>query len=446
MGKLSDPQRAILGNPPMSGSAARTFAASLDWMFKGFPALDDDVAFDQIRARRWNVLAEDVMLPAAILRESALDHNIRWMQRFCELAGVHICPHAKTTMAPQLVERQLAAGAWGITAATVAQVRVFRRHGISRILLANQLIGRQSIGYILNELERDPEFDFYCLVDSESSVAALEAALDARKLDRKLQVLIEVGRPAGRAGVRTEHAVVSLAERVAGSAHLELRGLEAFEGIVQADVIDGERNVREWLKRLAKAAEICRMMGYFAGRPLLTAGGSSYFDIVADVLSARELRSWFTIVLRSGCYVAHDSEFYDQMVARLLGRSTAALSLGETLRPAIELWAYVLSRPEPGRIVAGLGKRDASFDIALPKPLGWSRPGSAKIRLLGGDHRTVRLDDQHAYLEVPFTSPLKVGDLISFGISHPCTTFDRWPVMYLADDDLNITGAVRTFF
>ena len=430
----------------MKGSAAGPSSAPLDWTFKAFPALDEAVAFDQVGDRRWNVLAEDVMLPAAILRESALDHNIRWMQRFCELTGVDICPHAKTTMAPQLVQRQLAAGAWGITAATVAQVRVFRRHGINRILLANQLIGRQSIGYILDEIERDPDFDFYCLVDSESSVVALEAALEARKLNRKLQVLIEMGRPGGRTGARTEEAVVSLAERVATSSHLELRGLEAFEGILQTDAIDGERHVRQWLKRLADAAQICRMMGYFTGKPLLTAGGSSYFDVVAEMLSARELRYRFTIVLRSGCYITHDSEFYEQMVTRLLGRSAAALSLGETLRPAIELWAYVLSRPEPGRIVAGLGKRDASFDIALPKPLGWSRPGSTKIGLLGADHRTVRLDDQHAYLEVPLTTPLKVGDLISFGISHPCTTFDRWPVMYLADDELNITGAIRTFF
>lgn len=89
-----------------------------------------------------------------------------------------------------------------------------------------------------------------------------------------------------------------------------------------------------------------------------------------------------------------------------------------------------------------------SADLALSTSFKMtaSRPGSPNVRLLAGDHRTVRLDDQHAYLDVPFTTPLKVGDLISFGISHPCTTFDRWPVMYLADDDLNITGAVRTYF
>jgi D-serine dehydratase len=58
----------------------------------------------------------------------------------------------------------------------------------------------------------------------------------------------------------------------------------------------------------------------------------------------------------------------------------------------------------------------------------------------------VRLDDQHAYLDVPPESPLQVGDLIAFGISHPCTTFDRWRALYLVDDALTVTGAVHTFF
>jgi D-serine dehydratase len=421
-----------------------TDPAPLNWTFKALPARENEVPFGEIASRNWNVLAGDVMLPAAVLRESALDHNLRWMQRFCELTGVEICPHGKTTMAPELFKRQIAAGAWGMTAATTAQVRVYRQHGINRILFANELIGRQNILYILDELDRDPDFDFYCLVDSDAAVEILEGALAERKSPRRLQVLVELGLPGGRAGVRSEAEIIALAERVAQSSHLALRGVEAFEGIVQSDS-DREDRVRQFLKRLIDVAEICDNMGFFEGRPLLTAGGSSFFDFVAE-MPRDELRSRFTIVLRSGCYVTHDSEFYQGTVEKLLRRSRAAASLGDGLRPAIELWAYVQSRPEPTRIIAGLGKRDASHDVTLPKPLSGVRAGSSKPEALGADYRTVRLDDQHAYLDVPPDSELQVGDMICFGISHPCTTFDRWQAMYVADDDLNVVGAIRTYF
>ena len=418
----------------------------LDWTFKALPAAEADVGIGSIAARGWNVLAEDLMLPVAVLRESALENNLIWMKRFCQEAGVEICPHGKTTMAPKLFERQIAAGAWGITAATVAQVRVYRKHGIQRIILANQLIGRQNVEYVLNELERHPDFDFYCLVDSREGVELLNSALKHSQVTKPLQVLLEIGLVGGRTGVRKKAEALQIAERIALSPNLRLRGIEAFEGIVQAGPgEEGDLRVRQLMEEIAEVAEHCFSNGLFAGRPILTAGGSSYFDIVADVLGNSDPASRFTVVLRSGCYVTHDSEFYEEMIRRLLLRTGSDRNTSALL-PAIELWAYVQSRPEPGRVIAGLGKRDASFDIALPKPLGWVRAGSKEVCQLGPDHQTVRLDDHHAYLDVPPNSPLRVGDLMYFGISHPCTTFDRWPAMYVVDDQRNVIDVVRTYF
>jgi len=419
----------------------------LDWTFKALPASDDSVAIADIAGRRWNILAEDVMLPAAVLHESALDHNLQWMRRFCEAAGVEICPHGKTSMAPELFQRQLSAGAWGITAATVPQLRVYRKHGIKRIIFANQLVGRQNIAYVINELERDPGLDLYCLVDSHRGIDLLDSAVAASGLKRPLQLLVELGLKSGRGGVRHNAEAVHLAERIAKTPRLSLRGIEAFEGIVAGhEGASADSQVSGFVERICDVAEQCEAKGLFSGKPLLTAGGSAFFDIVAGVLARQNLKQRFTIVLRSGCYITHDSGHYELLVDRLISRSGIAAELGRGLRPALELWAYVLSRPEPGRIIAGLGKRDASFDIALPKPLRWSQAGSGEQRPVSIHHRTVRLDDQHAYLDVPADSPLQVGDLLGFGISHPCTTFDRWPALYVVDDDLNVTGAMRTFF
>lgn len=416
----------------------------LDWLHKGLPAAETSLGLDDLSKRGWNVLREDLMLPAAVLFESALAHNSAWMRRFTELAGVKLCPHGKTTMSPQLFERQLADGAWGITAATVGHVRIYRRHGISRIFFANQLIGRQNITYVFDELRADAAFDFYCLVDSTASVDILERALAAAPLGRPLQVLIELGMTGGRNGLRADSDAIDLARRITGSSHLVLRGIEAFEGIVQGKPADEATSaVQGLLGRMVAVARQCAAEGLFTGKPLLTAGGSAFFDMVAAI--AKSAPGEFDIVLRSGCYLAHDSDMYEKLVQNLLLRSPEAKSLGEGLKHALELWAYVHSRPEPGRIIAGLGKRDASFDVTLPKPIAWSRAGSGKRIPLDG-HCTVRLDDQHAYLDVPPDSPLEVGDLIAFGISHPCTTFDRWRALYLVDDGLTVTGAVHTFF
>ena len=421
--------------------------APLDWSFKALPATEDEVGLADIASLGWNVLAEDLVLPAAVIRESALTHNLDWMRRFCELAGVEICPHGKTTMSPQLFELQLAQGAWGMTAATVGHVRVYRHFGIERIILAAQLVGKQNILYILDQLARDPKLDFYCLVDSVEGVEILEMAIAAHPARPPVQVLLELGIVGGRAGVRDDEAVIALAERIAGSPYLRLRGIEAFEGIVQGDMSSKELHVRGLVERMAATGEICNAKALFDGPPLLTAGGSAFFDLVTAGLCDAPFSRDFTVILRSGCYLTHDSEHYAMMAARIAERSPAAKSLGEGLRPAIELWAYVHSRPEPTRVIAGIGKRDASHDLQLPRPLGCYRPGKgAKVELLGVDHRTVRLDDQHAYLDVPESSSLQPGDMLCFGISHPCTTFDRWQALYLADDALNVTGAVRTYF
>ncbi|MES2495968.1 MAG: amino acid deaminase [Pseudomonadota bacterium] len=422
----------------------------LDWRFKGWPSGAPPLSIEAVGKAGWSILREDVMLPAAVLDAGAIRHNSDWMRRFTALAGVGIAPHGKTTMSPDLFRLQIADGAWGITAATAAHLRIYREHGMSRIIYANQLIGRQAIDYVVGELLRDPGFDFYCLIDSIDAIERLEAGVAHRLAgcDRKLQVLLELGMPGGRTGVRDDAEALRIAERVAASPLLSLRGVEAFEGIVQGNAATGEADIRGILGRMTEVAERCRERGLFTGRPILTAGGSSFFDVVAAMLNPAKTGEPFEVILRSGCYLVHDSHFYARLIEKLIARSPEAASLGTGLRSALEVWAYVHSRPEPTRLIAGLGKRDTSADVSQPVPLRWYRPGSgmAAPEPVAPGASVIRLDDQHAYLDIPSDSPLQVGDMVAFGISHPCTTFDRWPYLYLVDEALEITGAIRTFF
>ncbi|HEV2129647.1 MAG TPA: alanine racemase, partial [Longimicrobiaceae bacterium] len=252
----------------------------LDDRIKGIPGGTEPFPLGEIGRRGWNVLREDLPLPVAVLKESALAHNSRWMQRFLEASGARIAPHGKTTMAPQLFRRQLDDGAWGITVATVHQLQVCRRFGVQRVILANQLIGREAIRYVLDELQRDLEFDFYCLVDSIESVHMLAEATGERAIGRPLQLLVEGGFRGGRTGARDLGSALEVARAVKlAEPYLELRGVEGFEGLIPGatpEELDGR--VTGFLDFLVEVALACRAEDLFAdGPPLLTAGGSSFY-------------------------------------------------------------------------------------------------------------------------------------------------------------------------
>jgi len=417
----------------------RLRADPIDWRYKGFPSAEGATSGD-LAAQGWNLLAGDLLLPALVLKENALAHNIDLMARYCERHGVSLAPHGKTTMSPELFARQLDAGAWGMTAATASQVRIYRAFGVERIVLANELVEPAAVRYVAAELAADPGFDFYCLVDSVAAVEAMSAALGGRAV-RPIRVLVELGLPGGRTGCRTPEAAHEVAAAAAASPVLELVGVEAFEGIVHSESLEADLGtVDSLLDGLRALMTELAAAGRFDGRDdiLLTVGGSAYFDRVVERLASpfdRPVR----IVLRSGCYVTHDSGYYDHLSP--LGERSPD---GERLRPALEVWGAVLSRPEPDRALVCMGKRDVAYDIDLPVPLrAQSRSGLRDVR---GSMAVFDLNDQHAYLRLPPEDELAVGDLVGCGISHPCTAFDKWRLIPVVDDEYTIVDAVHTFF
>ncbi|MCL4744375.1 MAG: amino acid deaminase [Burkholderiaceae bacterium] len=418
----------------------------LDGRCKGLPGHVSRLALGAVPAQGWNVLAEDLPLPLAVLHESALRHNAAWMKEFLARTGAVVAPHGKTTMSPQLFQRQIDDGAWAMTVATIQQLQVARYYGFERIVLANQLVGRQAIGYVLDELARDPKFEFFSLVDSVAQVQVLARAAAARDPGRPLRVLLECGFHGGRTGVRDLSAALAVARAVASSPQLSLVGVEGFEGLMSGP--DAGEKVAAFLDFLVEVARAVEANDLFAPGPvLLSAGGSAYYDVVTAKFRAAGLRRDTTILTRSGCYITHDCGTYAEHFEQAVQRSPHLRSIGEGPRAAIEVWAYVQSCPEPGRALVTMGKRDVSHDAHLPAALRWYRPGAEpRVPQPLTNHSCIGLNDQHGYLKLPHDSPLQVGDMVGFGISHPCLTFDKWPVMMLVDDDYDIIGAIRTFF
>lgn len=415
---------------------------------KGLPILEP-LRQGAIGVQGWNVLHADTSFPVAVLKTSNLLHNLDWMRRFCERHGVTLAPHGKTTMSPQLFAAQLANGAWGITLATATQVQVAYRYGVRRVLLANQLVAPADIKAVLALLRGDPDFDCIVLADSLAGVARLAQAVVSHPPARPLSVLVELGLDGKRAGCRTLEEALTVARAIEGAPGLLLAGFEGYEGLLVTDDRGADlAAVDAFLGQLVSLVQTADDEGLFTGDEiLLSAGGSSYFDLVARGLrTVSGLSRPVRAVLRSGCYLTSDHGTYQRLIGELDEREGE----GDGLRPALEIWSMVQSRPEPTLAILTMGKRDASYDADLPVPLLYHRPGPGTPHALPPGCEIVKLNDQHAYLRLPEGHPLcaelAVGDLVGCGISHPCTTFDKWPLLLAVDDAYHVREALNTCF
>ncbi|EWY36655.1 hypothetical protein N825_25890 [Skermanella stibiiresistens SB22] len=422
----------------------------IDGRTKGVPPGVEPFPLAGIGGKGWNVLREDMTLPLAVLKDAALAHNGQWMRRFLDLTGTALAPHGKTTMSPALFDRQLSDGAWGMTLATAQQVRVAREAGIRRIVLANHLVGRQAIDYVAAELASDPDFDFFCLVDSIDGVERLLARLREVSPGRPLQVMVEIGAAGGRTGCRDDAGALEVARAVKRAEPLlTLRGVEGYEGMVRGDGDqDRDAAILAYLDRIVAVASDCAAADLFGPGPvILSAGGSAFYDMVADRLGKAKLDRETLVLLRSGCYLTHDSDSYAVMFEQVRSRMPEVDGLGRGPAAALEVWAYVQSRPQPDKVILTVGKRDISHDAGMPVPILWFRPGhhGAPVEAPRGLVVT-ELNDQHAHVSIPERVDLRVGDMVALGISHPCTTFDKWRVLYVVDDRYDIVSAVTTWF
>ncbi|WP_024694766.1 amino acid deaminase [Pseudomonas syringae] len=385
-------------------------------------------------------LVSDVSLPALVIHQSALDHNIRWMQTFVTNSGAQLAPHGKTSMVPALFRRQIEEGAWGMTLATAVQTQAAYAHGVRRILMANQLVGQPNMALIAGLLA-DSTFEFHCMVDHPDNVAALGTFFAERGL--RLNVMIEYGVPGGRCGCRTEAEVLALADAVLAQPGLALTGIEGYEGVIHGDhAISGIKAFAASMVRLA--VELQDKGAFALDRPIVTASGSAWYDLIAEAFDAQAVRERFLSVLRPGSYVVHDHGIYKDAQCCVLDRRA---ELSEALRPALEVWAHVQSMPEPGFAVIAMGKRDVAYDAGLPTPL---RRYKAGVLPASGDDvsacRVTAVMDQHAFMTVAPGCELKIGDIIAFGASHPCLTFDKWRSGCLVDDDLRVIEPFSTYF
>ena len=415
----------------------------IDWQFKSFPISHEPVRVSTVGDQGWNALEPPFQLPILVVKDRALSHNIETMAGYARARSVSLAPHAKTPLSPQIAARQLAAGAWGLTVATVHQARVLRSVGAQRLLLANEVVNQSSALWLAGELNEDPGLEMYCLVDSIQGARLLNRYLAGSDDDGPLRVLIELGMSEGRCGCRTVDEACELATTVAGLPRLRLVGVEGYEGVFHVGPVEGAiGRVDRFFDGLRELANRLDSAGLFqeVQEILVSAGGSIWFDRAAAKLGEPwDLTRPVRTVIRAGSYVTHDAAEYERL-SPLDGRATGS----QRLKQALELWAEVISRPEPELAVLNFGKRDAAHDRGFPIPF-IARTSKGDYPLNQTDHEIVVLNDQHARMRLTTDSPLAVGDLVGSHVSHPCTSFDKWRLVPLVGDNYDVIGAIRSY-
>ncbi|MFE5755702.1 amino acid deaminase [Streptomyces massasporeus] len=419
-------------------SLARLAAERVDHRFKGLPPDADGLTVAELAGQRRNLFTGGFATPVLALSAERLEHNLKLMETYAARHGLAFAPHGKTSMAPQLFQRQIEHGAWGITLAVPHQVRVARAFGTQRVFLANELVDAAALRWIAAELDADPDFELICYVDSVRGVELMDAALRDAGATRPVDVVVELAAGEGaRTGVRTETECAAVADAVAGTRTLRLVGVAGYEGEVPK--ADTER-VTAWLRRLVALAADFDKAGRFAGLDgiVVSAGGSAWFDAVAEVFAEiPELSLPVLKLLRSGAYVSHDDGHYRKLTPFNRVPEEGALE------PAFRLWTQVVSRPSAEQAFVNAGKRDAAYDLDLPFAQVIRRDGAE--RPATGVSVTA-LSDQHAWLATTPEADLEVGDWVGLGLSHPCTSFDKWQLIPVAEADGTVVDYVRTFF
>lgn len=385
--------------------------------------------------------------PVMTLDASAIEENLAAMAAWCVSHGVELAPHGKTTMSPTLWDRQLRSGASAITLANFGQLRVAVLFGVPRIQLANALVDPTALRWLAREMADRPDLEVLIWADSADTVDAMVTALSEAQVVRPLTVLVELGAAGGRTGARTVDEAVAVAERIAASGVLRLSGVSGYEGALAHDRSEPAlARVRAYLEAMAELHRRLESEGHYPadGDVVVTAGGSAYFDEVADVLGP--LAGGRTrVVIRAGAYIIHDDGFYTGITP--FGRGDSA-DATYRLRSAMHTWSRVLSRPEPGLALLDAGRRDVPFDEGLPTPQLAADQLGAPARALG-DATITAVNDQHAFLQLRPDSDLRVGQVVRLGLSHPCTAFDKWrwiPVLDDDGDDPRVIDLIRTYF
>ena len=327
---------------------------------------------------------EEIDTPALLIDLDVFEANIRTMADFFKTVNAELRPHAKTHKTPIIANKQLEAGAIGITCAKLGEAEAMVHAGIRDVLIANQVVGSQKIARLIN-LAKNSEI--MVAVDDADNVDQLSAAAEAKGVT--LRVLIEVSTGMGRCGAMPGEPTLTLAQHILKSKGLKFEGLMGYEGhtVARPDLIERKIETGKAVELLIDTKHFLEDNGIAVG--IMSGGGTGTHAITGSYPEMTEIQA--------GSYVFMDSTYHN------------VEGVGERFPCSLTLLTTVVSRPEPTRVIVDSGMKVLTKEFGIPQPL------AEGLEMRG-------LSEEHGTMDAEPSVDLKPGDKVEILPSHCCTT------------------------
>lgn len=346
----------------------------------------------------------DVDTPALLVDLDRLDANIRRYAEAAMQAGVRLRPHIKTHKTVQIAEKQLRAGAGGITAAKLSEAEVFVEAGVNDVFVAYPIIGREKAQRAARLARR---CHLIVGVESEQGIRQLSEA--AAEVGATIFVRVEIDSGLKRTGVAPD-AAAALCQKVQAAPGLQLDGIFTFRGVHfdGAQSEDARELGEQEGKLMAGLAERLRA----AGIPIkeVSVGSTPTAVAAGSVPGITEVRP--------GTYV-----FFDRM--------TTQLGISDEQEIALSVLATVVSRPAPDRAIIDAGSKVFCGDV-VPANAGLEGYGVT----MDGRGIVARMNEEHGIVHLSGGFAPEIGEKIRFFPNHVCTTVN------LSDEVVVVEGGV----
>lgn len=341
--------------------------------------------------------------PTALVERGVVERNITGMAERAARLGVALRPHAKTHKSPAIAARQLAAGAVGLTVASLHEAETFAAAGVDDILLAHPPVGAGKLDRLARLAGR---VRLRVTVESLDAVTALAEA--ARRAGTRIGWLWEIDCGARRCGTLpgtpTADAVVAAA-RATSDASFD--GLLAFGGHVYA-----ARSAAE-----LKAAALDERDAVRSTAELIEAAGLEVrVRSIGTTPTVHALEEAEGITeLRPGNYVFNDA-------------TQVALGVVPVAGCALSVLGTVVARPAADRLILDCGSKALAAERMTPL--------TATFGLVAGrpELRVERLYEEHAVVTTGAPVEDRPGDRLRLIPNHACAAVNLHEQLVVVDD------------
>lgn len=350
-----------------------------------------------------NTLLSAIATPALVVDVTALDANIKGMAGTASANGTILRPHVKTHKSVDIVKRQLAAGAIGISCATIWECEHFAKNGIADILLTAPIASSDKASRLA---QLNPASEISAVVDHENQITLISKA--AQSKNRRIRILIDTDVGQLRTGIVDIAHGLELARLIEAAPNLIFSGIQGFAGQAQ-HILDGQQRkqaAQSVADRLIEFRSELRKAGHDVNCITGSGTGTSFHDVSGPYTE-----------LQVGSYVFMDADY-----GKLVGEGHPSA----TYQTSLYILATVVSANRPGQVTVDAGTKALAVNGPLPaKILG--APAGTTYRFAG---------DEHGILELPAsTIAPTVGSKVLIEASHCDPTVNLHSAYYALDGE-----------